>query len=182
MAKRKSHKKKTHRRRHRVGALAMNASSPIVMLGSVALGYFGGTAINSALNMLIPASMKTQASTGKIVAGAQVGVGALLLLGKGHKTMIKTIGAGLLAGAGLKRATIVFKAGTTDTLGGYGQIPVIGAYATPGQLGRKVAGYGQVPVIGAYNPSSSLTGGAGKIMGATGSGYQSEYSGSGYMG
>ena len=59
--------------------------------------------------------------------------------------MIKTVAGGLLAGSGLKRAMIVFKPGTTDTLGGYGQVPVIG-------------GYQQVPVIGAYTPNQSLNG------------------------
>ena len=182
MAKRKSQKKKTHRRR-RVGGLALNASSPLVMLGSVALGYLGGGAINSALNMLVPASMKTQSYTGKVLAGGQIGVGTLLVMGKGKKSILKTVAGGLLAGAGIKRAMVVFAPGTTDTLGGYGAVPVLGAYATPGQIGygRKVAGYGSVPVLGAYTPNSSLTG-AVKVMGSTSaSGYGSGY-GSSYMG
>jgi len=183
MAKKKSHKKKHHRRRH-VGALALSPSSPLVMLGSVAIGYFAGTGINSAINMLIPASMKTQQYTGKAVAAGQVGLGALLVLSKGKKTLVKTIAGGLLAGAGVKRAMIVFAPGTTDTLGGYGQVPVLGAYTTNGQLGRRVNGYGQVPVVGqlgAYNPPSSLTG-ASKVMGnCSNSGYGSSY-GSAYMG
>ena len=163
MAKKRKHVK--HRRRHRVGALALNPSSPLVMLGSVALGYFGGTAINSALNMIIPASMKTQPYTGKAVAAGQVGVGALLVMGKGRKSMIKTVAGGLLAGAGLKRAMIVFATGTTDTLGGYGDLPVIGAYAPLSQIGRRqLNGYGQIPVVGGYNPESSLTGSQ-KVMG-----------------
>lgn len=165
MARHKKHKK-THRRRHRVGALSMSAGSPVVMIGSVALGYLAGSAVNNAINMLIPASMKTAPSTGKIVAGAQLGLGALLVLGKGKKSLMKTIAGGLLAGAGIKRATVVFAPNTTDTLGayatpgqlsGYGDVPVIGR--------RRVAGYGDVPVIGSYNAASSLTG-AQKVVGS----------------
>lgn len=178
MAKKKK-KSSTKRRRHHVGALSMNASSPIVMLGSVALGYFGGTAINQALNMIIPASMKTQAYTGKAVAAGQVGLGALLVLGKGKKSLIKTVAGGLLAGAGLKRAMVVFAPNTTDTLGGYGDIPVIGAYAPPSQINgrRRVNGYGSIPVIGGYNPESSLTGTPSKVMGSVDAACMS----SGYM-
>lgn len=182
MAKKKSHKKKS--RRHKVGALSMNASSPIVMIGSVALGYLAGGFVNSAINALVPAGIKTQPYAGKVLAGGQMGLGALLILGKGKKSLLKTIAGGLVAGAGIKRATIVFAPNTTDTLGGYGQVPVLGAYTTPGQIGyggRRVAGYGQVPVIGAYSPNSSLTGSQ-KVMGSTGgSSYGGGY-GSSYMG
>ena len=172
---RKKHHKKTHRRRRSVGALAMTPSSPLVMLGSVAVGYFGAGAINPLINMLIPATMKTQPMTGKLVAGGQIGIGALLVLGKGKKSVVKTVAGGILAGAGLKRAMVVFAPGTTDTLGayatnsalnGYGQVPVIGRHR---MNGAAVNGYGQVPVIGggvgAYTPNSSLTGGA-KVMGS----------------
>jgi hypothetical protein len=160
----------------------MKAGSPLLMVGSAAVGFLAGTQVNQAINMLIPATMKTQANTGKAVAAVQVGVGAFLILSKGKKSMLKTIAGGLLAGAGLKRATIVFKAGTTDTLGGYGDVPVIGAYAPNGQLGRRVHGYGDVPVIGAYAPNSSLTGS--KVMGSfdNGSGYNNGSAGaSDYM-
>jgi hypothetical protein len=177
MARKKRHAK--HRRRHhrRVGALALNPSSPLVMLGSVAIGYFGAGAINPMVNMLIPATMKTQPMTGKLVAAGEVGIGALLILGKGKKSMIKTIAGGLLAGAGLKRAMVVFAPGATDTLGayrpnsalnGYGDVPVIGKH--------RMNGYGDVPVIGrtpgvshgtngvyGYIPNSQLHGVMGNV-------------------
>lgn len=183
MAKKKT-KKSHRRRRHRVGAMALNANSPLVQLGSVALGYLAGTAVNPVINMLIPAGMKTQPMTGKIVAGAQVGLGALLVMGKGKKTLIKTILGGVVAGAGIKRAMIVFAPGTTDTLGGYGQIPVLGAYAVPGQLGwggKKVAGYGQIPTVGAYAPNSTVNGKVMGTFGDSGSGVTNP-SGGAYMG
>lgn len=171
--RRRHHKKathRTHRRRRSVGALAMTANSPLVMIGSVAVGFLAGSQINQAINMLIPANLKTQAGTGKAVAAGQVGLGALLILGKGKKSMIKTIAGGLLAGAGVKRATIVFKTGTTDTLGGYGDVPVIGAYVPNSQLnGRRVHGYGDVPVVGnamgAYTPNTQLGSGS-RVMGS----------------
>lgn len=131
------------RRRHRIGAMALNANSPLVKFGSIALGYFLGTTINPLINSLVPASFKTNASAGKIIAVGTGGIGALLVFGKGRKSLAKSIAGGLLMGSAIKRATVVFKPGTTDTLG---------AYATQGQLGkaRVMRGYGDVPVIGGY--------------------------------
>ena len=105
--------------------------------------------------------------TGKMVAVGQIGLGgALVFLKLGKNSLISEVAGGLLIGSGLKRAMVVFKDGAT-TMSGYGDVPVIGAYKTPGQLGRKVAGYGDVPVIGAYAPNSALNG-ASKVMGSMG--------------
>jgi hypothetical protein len=168
MARRRKRKVVSHRRRRRVGALALNASSPMVTYGSIILGFLAGGAINPLINSLIPATMKTQVNTGKMVAGGQVGIGALLVFSKGKKSLVKTLAGGLMLGAGLKRASIVFKPGTTDTLGGYGRVPVVGAYETQGQLGyggrRKVAGYGDVPVVGSYTTPGALNGA--RVMGS----------------
>jgi len=107
----------------------------------------GGT-INSLVDGLVPASMKTvdkAAGTGKMIAVAQAGLGAMLVMGKMGKKSTLSVGlGGILAGAGLKRAMVVFKTGAS-TLSGYGQVPVIG-------------GYQNVPVIGAYTPNNSLNG------------------------
>jgi hypothetical protein len=167
MARRKRTHKTKHRRRHRIGAMALSASSPIVMYGSIALGYVLGNTVNGLLNNLVPAAIATDptkaVSTGKILAAGQTGLGAALVFMKGRKTTVKTIAGGILLGSGLKRAMTVFKSGAT-TMGGYGDVPVLGAYRTNGQLGyRKVAGYGDVPVIGSYATPGALNG---KVMGS----------------
>jgi len=168
MARRKRTHKTKHRRRHRIGAMALSATSPITMYGSIALGFLMGNTVNGLLNNLVPAAIATDptkaVSTGKILAAGQAGLGAALVFMKGRKTTVKTIAGGILLGSGLKRAMTVFKSGAT-TMGGYGDVPVLGAYKAPGQLGysRKVAGYGDVPVIGAYTGPGALNG---KVMGS----------------
>lgn len=167
MARRKRTQKKHHRRRHRrIGALSLNPGSDLVTYGSIAVGFIAGGAINPLINSLVPASFKAKASAGKIISVGQAGVGAALLFMKGKKSLPKTLAGGLLLGSGIKRAMTVFKKDTTDTLGGYGDVPVIGAYSTQGQLGRRrVAGYGDVPVIGAYTTPGALNGA--RVMGST---------------
>lgn len=165
-------KKSSHRRRRRVGAMALNASSPLVKIGSIVAGYFLGDTINGLLNNLVPASMKTATNankTGKMVAIGEGGIGAALILIKGKKTVLKVAFGGVMLGAGIKRFMNLSKAGVDPaSLGGYGDVPVIGAYATNGQLGyrRRIAGYGDMPVIGSYTPNSSLNG-TSKVMGGT---------------
>jgi len=168
MAKGKKKTPKTkHRRRHHIGAMALSASSPIVTYGSIALGYLLGNTVNGLINNLVPAAIATDptkaVSTGKIMAAGQAGLGAALVFMKGKKTTVKTIVGGVLLGSGLKRAMTVFKSGAT-TMGGYGDVPVLGAYKAPGQLGyRKVAGYGDVPVLGQFAVPGALNG---KVMGS----------------
>jgi len=167
MARRKRTHRTKHRRRHRIGAMALSATSPITMYGSIALGFLMGNTVNGLLNKLVPAAIATDptkaVSTGKILAAGQAGLGAALVFMKGRKTTVKIIAGGILLGSGLKRAMTVFKSDAT-TMGGYGDVPVIGAYRTSGQLGyRKVAGYGDVPVIGAYATPGALNG---KVMGS----------------
>jgi len=167
MAKRKRTSKTKHRRRHSIGALSLSASSPLVIYGSIALGFLMGNTVNGLLNNLVPSAIVTDSTkavtTGKILAAGQAGLGAALVFMKGRKTTIKTIAGGVLLGSGLKRAMTVFKSGAT-TMGGYGDVPVLGAYRTNGQLGyRKVAGYGDVPVIGSYATPGALNG---KVMGS----------------
>lgn len=141
MAKRKA--KKTTRRRRKMGALAMKANSNIVKLGAIALGYFMGDKINDTIMSATGGKID-----GKIVAGAEAGLGALLLLSKGKPSMIKTIGGGVALGAGLKKLLKEF--GIINGIGGYGNVPVVGR--------RRINGYGNVPVVGAYSSPGTLAG------------------------
>lgn len=163
MAKRR--KKAKHRtRRHRVGALNMKPGSPLVKFGSIAAGYLLGNTINPLINKAF-GTPTDPVKTGKIVAIGQMAAGsALLFLKTGKKSMVQEVAGGILLGTGIKRAMEVFKSGAT-TMGGYGDVPVIGAYRVPGQLGaaKKVAGYGDVPVIGSYSPNQALNG---RVMGS----------------
>lgn len=167
MATRRKHKKKTHhRRRHRMGALSMSASSPIVKYGSIAAGYLLGDLLNQQLIDKLFGTPTDPVKTGKGIAIGQIGLGAYLSfmkLGRKPKTTIEVVLGGVLLGAGAKRAMVVFKAGAT-TMSGYGDVPTLGAYKVPGQLGRKVAGYGDVPTIGGYKTPGSLNGA--KVMGS----------------
>jgi hypothetical protein len=161
------HKAKKTSKRRKVGAMSLTANSPLVKFGSIAIGYLMGDTLNQKLIDKLFGTPTDPVKTGKMVAVGQIGLGgALVFLKLGKKSLISEVAGGLLIGSGLKRAMVVFKDGAT-TMSGYGDVPVIGAYKTPGQLGRKVAGYGDVPVIGAYAPNSALNG-ASKVMGSMG--------------
>ncbi len=134
MAKRKHHKKRTHRR---VGAMSLDGSNPIIKLAALAGGYF---LLADSVNGLIDKAVPAAATHNTAVGAAQAGIGTLALLNKkGSKTMrlITTAAGGITAGAGLKR---LLKG--MGMVSGYQQVPVIG--------GRRqgVGGYQQVPVIG----------------------------------
>lgn len=120
----------THRRR-RIGAASMTTSNPILLIGTVAAGYFLAGTVNPLLDKIVPATMDQ-----KIVGAAETGIGALLLLKKGRKTMLTTVAGGVFAGAGLKRLMDAMKTTTTTAVTGWKQVPVIGG------------GYKMVPVIG----------------------------------
>ena len=183
-------RKRTHsRRRHRVGALNMKAGSPLIKFGSIAAGFLLGNQLNQSLIDKMVGTPTDPVKTGKTIAIAQVGIGSALLflkLGKKPKGLIEEVLGGILLGSGLKRASVVFKSGAT-TMSGYGDVPVIGAYKAPGQIGmsKKVAGYGDVPVIGSYTTPGALNGS--KVMGnvdsgCTNCGDKSTTSGSGLLG
>jgi hypothetical protein len=155
------------KRRKKVGAMSLTANSPLVKFGSIAIGYLMGDTLNQKLIDKLFGTPTDPVKTGKMVAIGQIGLGgALVFLKLGKKSLVSEVAGGLLIGSGIKRAMVVFKEGAT-TMSGYGDVPVIGQYRTPGQLGRKVAGYGDVPVIGAYAPNSSLNG-TNKVMGSMG--------------
>ena len=86
----------------------------------------------------------------KIVAGAEAGLGALLVFSKGKKSLLKSLAGGLLLGAGVKSLMASFGMGG---IGPYGNVPVVGA----------IGPYGRVPVVGrrrvnGYSPNGSLNG------------------------
>lgn len=133
--------KKSETRRRKVGAAALNPSSPVVQLSSVALGFFLGDKINAPIDSLVKGTAVTVPdTTNKIVGAAQVGLGSLLVLGKGKKSLIKTAAGGVLAGAGLKRLLKGF-----GIMSGFQSVPVLG---NPRR--RSIAGYQSVPVLGSY--------------------------------
>lgn len=184
----KHHKKRKHHyRRHRIGAASLNPSSPVVQLGSTAVGYFvTADPINGAIDKMNtkPATATEPATTRlnpKIVGIAEAGLGALLIFGK-KKTVIKTVAGGLLAGAGLKRLLHEF-----GVISGYQAVPVIGG------VRRKMAGYQSVPVIGGMPPQlagaaqlqgyrvNGYTPAGSGVLGAVNPGMDNSAYGSGYM-
>jgi hypothetical protein len=157
MARRKrTQHRHTHRRKHtpgtntgyrrrRIGATALNfsANSPLVKWGSVALGYFMPT--------LIPLSKVIGDKVDpKIVSAGTAGIGLMLTMKRGKKSLPLTILGGYLLGSGVKNAMTAFGIGG---IGPYGRVPVIGAPFSP---------YGRVPVISGrmagYTPNNSLNG------------------------
>lgn len=155
MAK-KSKKAKVTRRRRRIGAVALNANNPMVMYGSLALGFLMGNKINEQLAKVVPAGID-----GKLVGAGQAGLGALLLMSK-KKTTFGVIAGGLLAGSGAKKLMGEFGIGS---IGGYQMVPSIGGYQAVPSIG------GSVSRVGGYTPGSNglngYTPGSGGIGGYT---------------
>jgi hypothetical protein len=178
MAHRK-HKKGQHRRR-KVGAMSLHHSSPLVVLGSMGLGYFLGDTVNSMIDSVIPSSIfpaaatTTPAATGIASLGLnentaalvlEGGVGTMLLVAKTGRSVVKSAAGGFLVGLAGHR---LLK--TMGVVTGYQSVPVIG--------NRRVAGYQSVPVIG--GTPQVLQGTPAVLQGYKVSGYGSQ--GSGVMG
>lgn len=172
MAKHQKKHKRRRRRGHRVGALALNPNQPVIQLAAAALGYFlAADPVNTALDKVIPDSIKNATDVKKYIPGAvETGIGAYLLLGKGRKTLVKTIVGGVAAGAGIKR--LLKQAGVIQ---GYQAVPVVGTHR------RRMAGYQSVPVVGSSMPPQ-LSGTPAQLQGyrVNGPGYVPH--GSGVMG
>lgn len=149
MAKKKRKAKHTTRRR-RVGATAMklNPSSPLVMIGSAAVGFLMGDKINAALANV------TGTMDGKLVGAIEAGLGGALVFNVfgGKKSLLPVVAGGVIGGAGVKKLLQEF--GVINGIGGYGAVPVIGRKMLRGALN----GYGQVPVLAGYTPNQSLNG------------------------
>lgn len=130
---RKRKRSTSHRRRRRIGAMSMTASNPIVQIGSIAAGFFLiGQPLNNMLDQVTAGKID-----GKLIGGAEAGIGALLLLKKGRKDMLTTVAGGVLIGAGAKR--LLKELGV---IAGFQSVPVLG-------------GYKSVPVLGGYTPSGA---------------------------
>lgn len=140
MAKR-GRKAKGHRRRHRIGAMSLNPSGPLVMYGSIAAGFLLGDKINQAIDKAIPPDKVDS----KLVGAGQVGLGAAyLFLKKGKKNLPLTIAAGVMLGAGAKRELKAFGLGN---IGGYSNVRAINGYqeveAVNGR--RRLGGFNPLP-------------------------------------
>lgn len=144
----KKRKKTAPKRRRRIGAVAMNARSPLVTYGSIALGFLAGNKINAALDSVIPANVDR-----KIVGAAEAGLGYFLISNK-KKTMLTTVAGGVMIGAGAKQLMAAFGIGGIS-LGGYQKVPSVAGYI-PGSQGLNgytpqrtpINGYGKVPSVG----------------------------------
>lgn len=163
----------------------LNPKSPLVKLAAIAGGYLLADQINDAFDKAIPASLTTATAAtataaakpatlsadtaDKILMGAELGIGALLLL-RGKPSLVKSLAGGVLAGAGLKRALIaadVVKA----TIHGYQSVPVIGGYqkvpvigSIPAQLQGTVS---KVPSqLQGYRVNGYQPNGSGAVMGS----------------
>jgi hypothetical protein len=177
--KRKSHTKKHHRRRRRsVGALDIHHSSPLVVLGSMAAGYFLGDTVTPMLTSILPTSLlpaaPATATTGfsalfafnarTIPTFLEGGIGAALLLSK-KKSIAKSVAGGFLSGLAVQNALK-----TAGMVTGYQAVPVVGR--------RGIRGYQSVPVIG--GTPAQLQGVPPQLQGFRVNGYTPQ--GSGVMG
>ena len=141
---RKKKKNKPTRRRRRIGALALNPSSSIVQIASLAGGFFLADKINPMIDKVADPTKVDQ----KLVAAGQVGLGAAYLyLKKGKKNIILTVASGLVAGAGVKRAMTAFGIGDI-AINGYQRVPSVNGV----QRMPSINGYQRVPAVGNYNP------------------------------
>ena len=114
-------KKTSHSRKgKRMGGMKLTAENPIVKFGSIAAGYFFADKINAGIDKLTGDKID-----GKIVAGVQTAGGAYLVFKKGKKNIIVTAAAGVLAGAGIKRAMSEFG---LAGLHGYQSVPAVAGY------------------------------------------------------
>lgn len=178
MAKRKTKRRKSRR----VGAAGLKGST-LMTLAAVAGGYFlVGDMLNDQLDKLFPKKSPAPVPPTDPVAGfldnidlvgvGETGLGAVLLL-MGKKSTIKTIGGGVLLGAGLKRLI-----DGKSSVNGYQATPVIGA-----RHRRQLGGYQATPVIGGNsNTPAQLAGTPAQLQGYRVNGYTPAGSGSRVMG
>jgi hypothetical protein len=169
MAKRK---KSSRRRSRRVGAVSLGGKKGTgLKLLAVAGGYLLGDTINNAVDKILPKKKNadgTETPNQTIGIAAEVGIGGMLLLRK-KQTMLTTIGGGVLAGAGLKRALK-----TMGVLKGYQSVPVIGRH--------RMSGYQSVPVIGNTGMPPQLSGRTpAQLQGYRVNGYTTQGSGMGVL-
>jgi len=138
-------RKKTSRRRRRIGAVALNANSPLVKFGSIGAGYLLADKINEQL-VKVTGTLDPKIVNGVLAAGGLY----MLFMNKGKKSTVITVLSGIAAGVGAKGLLTEF-----GVITGFAQIPVVGQLPV-------VSGYG-VPAmgingVGNYNVPSSVVG------------------------
>jgi hypothetical protein len=168
MAKRK----KGRRRSRRVGAVSLGGKKGTgLKLLAVAGGFLMGDMINTQVDKILPKTKNadgTETPNNTVGIVGQLGIGGLLLLKK-KQNMLTTIGGGVLAGAGLKRALK-----TMGVLKGYQSVPVIGRH--------RMSGYQSVPVIGNSGMPPQLSGRTpAQLQGYRVNGYTAQGSGMGVL-
>jgi hypothetical protein len=169
MAKKKAKKKTGPRRRRKLGAMAlsMNPASPLMKALPVLGGYLLADKINNGIDKAVGTKID-----GKIIAGAQVGLGGLYLFMKGKKNLLLTIASGVLAGAGVKRAMSSFGMGG---IGGYGAVKVLSGYGAVPSIGRRsVAGYNVPGTLNGYKTPGIVTPQKSVMGGVRGSGLSND--------
>lgn len=162
-SRRRSGSTKVKSRRRRIGAtsaLNFSATSPLVKWGSVALGFLKPDLIP--IGKLVGDKIDP-----KIVSGGQVGLGFLLAMRKGKKSLPMVILGGYLLGSGAKGAMTAFGIGG---IGPYGRVPVIGQAGPYGMVpvinGRRVGGYTPNNSLNGYNPHGTIN----RVVSGVGSG------------
>ena len=177
MAKRR--KKHSRRRSRRVGAFKFGGKGTGLKLAALAGGFFLGNTINGQIDKLLTSASgstttttttTTPSSMGTIATVGEIGIGGLLLMRRqsaGTMGMVLTVGGGLLAGAGIRRALK-----SMGIMSGYQSVPVIGRH--------RMAGYQNVPVIGNRVTPPQLAGTPAQLQGFRVNGYTP--TGSGVMG
>ena len=67
--------------------MSLSPNSPLMKYLPIVAGYFMADTINTQIDKVMPADLKANASYGKIIGGAEAGLGALLLF-KGKKSIL----------------------------------------------------------------------------------------------
>lgn len=151
--------RKTVRRRSKVGAMSLNANSPLVKYGPIAAGFFLGDTINDKIDTMIPDDKMSQKTKGMLEGGLGAAL-AFAKLGK-KKTVVEEIAGGVFLGAGVRRLLKEF--GVIQGIGGYAAVPVVAA-----RHRSRLNGYGSVPVIaGGYTTNRALNGALNGVPGYT---------------
>jgi hypothetical protein len=150
----------------RVGAMALNPSSPLVQWGSIGLGYLVfAKPIASAVDKALVSETDPDKLANKkkmIYGGMTLGGAYFQFMDKGKKSIVKTVLSGVAIGAGLKNGLSAFGIGQ---IGGYGAVKVLNGYGEVRTLnGRKMNGYITPGQVGGYVAPGQV-GKASNVMG-----------------
>lgn len=152
MAHKRRRQRHHARRRSKVGLTTMSPANPLIVLGSLALGYLSGDTISGKLDTYIPTTTTPATATtpavvknvvsDTVLGASEMGAAALLYL-KGPKKVWSHVVAGFTAGVGLR---LVLK--DQGVVTGFQSLPVIG---------NILRGFQSLPVVGKI--PSALKGG-----------------------